>query len=73
MYRGRAVPRLRGRSVFGDYCSGRVWSVAYASGRLSGKRLEPVRVRSLASFGEDAAGELYTVSLEGDVFRFSPR
>jgi YVTN family beta-propeller protein len=73
VYRGRAVPRLRGRYVFGDYCSGRIWSAAYRSGRLSGKRLEPVRVRSLASFGQDAAGELYAVSLGGRVFRFSRR
>jgi glucose/arabinose dehydrogenase len=73
VYRGRAVPRLRGRYVFGDYCSGRVWSAVYRSGRLSRKRLEPVRVRALASFGEDTAGELYAVSLNGRVFRFSSR
>ena len=27
VYRGRDVPALRGRYVFGDYCSGRLWSL----------------------------------------------
>ena len=70
VYRG-SVPRLRGRYVFGDYCSGRIWSVVLRSGRATGKRLEPVKVPSLASFAEDARGELYAVSLLGRVFRFS--
>jgi hypothetical protein len=33
----------------------------------------PFDVPRLSSFGEDAAGELYLVSLEGDVFRLDPR
>ena len=73
VYRGRAVPRLRGRYVFGDYCSGRIWSAAYVDGRLSGRRVEPVKVRSLVSFGEDPAGELYAVSIRGKVLRFARR
>ena len=70
VYRGRAVPRLTGRYLFRDYCSGRIWSAAYAEGRLSGRRLEPFKVPGLASFGEDATGELYAVSLKGRVLRF---
>ena len=41
VYRGR-VARLRNRYVFGDYCTGRIWSVRIADGRASGLRLEPV-------------------------------
>jgi hypothetical protein len=70
VYRGRAVPRLRGRYVFGDYCTGRIWSLRLAAGRAADLRLEPVRVKALASFGLDAAGELYAVSLTGAVYRF---
>jgi glucose/arabinose dehydrogenase len=72
VYRGR-VPRLRGRYVFGDYCSGRIWSVRLANGRASGKRLEPVKVRELVSFGEDLSGELYAVSISGSLYRFARR
>jgi hypothetical protein len=72
VYRG-PVRRLRGRYVFGDYCSGRIWSVVLRNGRATGRRLEPVRVPSLASFAEDARGELYAVSLLGRVYRFARR
>ena len=72
VYRGR-VARLRNRYVFGDYCSGRIWSVRIADGRASGMRLEPVKLRELVSFGEDLAGELYAVSIRGGVYRFARR
>ena len=72
VYRGR-VARLRGRYVFGDYCSGRIWSVRIANGRASGLRLEPVKLPQLNSFGEDGAGELYAVSLGGGLYRFARR
>jgi hypothetical protein len=57
--------------VFGDYCSGRIWSVRLAGGVSSGRRLEPVKLAGLTSFGEDLAGELYAVSSRG-VYRFAP-
>jgi glucose/arabinose dehydrogenase len=71
VYRGRNVPRLRGRYVFGDYCSGRVWSLVVRGGRASRPRLEPVRAPFLTSFAEDAAGELYVLTLRGRVLRFA--
>jgi glucose/arabinose dehydrogenase len=68
VYRGRAVERLRGRYVFGDYCSGRVWSLPARGGRA---RLEPIRAPQLVSFAEDAAGELYALRLGGRVLRIA--
>jgi glucose/arabinose dehydrogenase len=73
VYRG-TVRALRGRYVFGDYCSGRIWSIRIAPGGASGLRLESVRVPRLVSFGEDARGELYAVSIDrGRVYRFIRR
>ena len=73
VYRG-ALPALRGRYVFGDYCSGRIWSIRISPGRATGLRLEPVRVPGLASFGEDGRAELYAVSIDrGRVYRFARR
>jgi len=69
VYRGRAVPAARGRYFYGDYCSGTIWSLRAAGGKLRGVRREPFRVPMLSSFGEDAAGELYAVSLEGRIYR----
>ena len=71
VYRGRAVPAARGRYFYGDYCSGNVWSLKQRSGKAVGLRREPFRVASLSSFGEDAAGELYLVSLDGAIYRLA--
>jgi glucose/arabinose dehydrogenase len=60
VYRGRAIPSARGRYFYGDTCSGRVWSVR-ARVASPTPRLEPFTAAQLASFGEDAAGELYLV------------
>ena len=74
VYRGKAIPSLRGRYVYGDYCSGLVWSLPATAAPGSGAkpRLEPLKVPQLASFGVDAAGELLTVSLGGTVSRIVP-
>jgi glucose/arabinose dehydrogenase len=69
VYRGKAVPRLAGRYVFGDYCSGTIWSIPARGGAL---RREPVRVAQLTSFGESLSGAtLYAVSGAGTVYRFT--
>jgi glucose/arabinose dehydrogenase len=70
VYRGRAVPAARGRYFYGDFCSGSVWSLTLSSGKARVRR-EPFEVESLASFGEDVAGELYLVSLDGAVYRLA--
>jgi glucose/arabinose dehydrogenase len=69
VYRGKARASERGRYIFGDYCSGTVWSFRISSGEARDVRTEPFRVGSLTSFGEDAAGELYAVSGDGTIYR----
>jgi glucose/arabinose dehydrogenase len=69
VYRGEQVERARGRYFFGDFCSGIVWSLL-ASDPAGAKRLR-FEVPSLSSFGEDLAGELYLVSLEGTIYRLA--
>jgi glucose/arabinose dehydrogenase len=68
VYRGPKIPRISGRYVFGDYCSGNIWSMPAAGGPI---RLESVRLPGVSSFGEGLKGELYAVSHEGAIFRFS--
>ncbi len=69
VYRGKAAPAARGRYFYGDYCTGRVWSLRVVGGKLRGVRREALNVPSLSSFGEDSAGELYAVSLDGKVYK----
>jgi glucose/arabinose dehydrogenase len=71
VYRGRALRAQRGRYFYGDYCSGVVWSVTRQNGRVTSPRREPFRVSNLSSFGENARGELYLVSLNGTIFRLA--
>ncbi len=70
VYRGRAVPAAVGRYYFGDLCSGTVWSLRVEDGRATDVRTESAHIEQLSSFGEDAHGELYAVSLgSGRLYR----
>jgi hypothetical protein len=73
VYRGRAVPAARGLYFYADSCSGRVWTLRIRNGRATQVRPAPFSVASSGfgpvSFGEDAAGELYVVSLDGTIYR----
>ena len=71
VYRGKAVPAARGRYFYGDYCTGEIWSLRAVHGKPKSNRKESIRVNSLSSFGQDAAGELYAVSLNGQVYKLT--
>ncbi len=70
VYRGSAVPALEGRYVYGDFCSGRIWSLDAGGGKPHLIDVPPVK--ELSSFGEDAKNELCVTSLDGRVLRFAP-
>jgi hypothetical protein len=67
------LPSLAGRYVYGDYCVGRLRSFKIAAGKAIGDRGLGLTVPSLSSFGEDARGRVYATSLNGPVYRLSPR
>ncbi len=74
IYGGSAIPGLRGRYVYGDFCSGRLWSVEPDGAGVGPLRLETANVPQLSSFGADAKGELYAASLGGTVYKLrAPR
>jgi glucose/arabinose dehydrogenase len=64
VYRGKAVPAAVGRYFYGDYCTGAIWSFKLSGGKARGLRREPFELKGLSSFGEDADGELYLMSVE---------
>jgi glucose/arabinose dehydrogenase len=71
VYRGAALRREAwGRYFYGDYCSGRIWSLARWRGEAN-RRGHPFRVPGLTSFAEDSAGELYLLAADGTVFRLA--
>jgi glucose/arabinose dehydrogenase len=76
VYLGARIPTLRGRYVFGDFTSGRLWAITLPEDRT--KRVDaavslgrfPVFV---SSFGRDHAGELYITSFaDGRILRIDP-
>ncbi|HEY0623070.1 PQQ-dependent sugar dehydrogenase [Sphingomonas sp.] len=84
VYRG-PVASLAGSYVFGDFISGNLWSVPAASlvagstlASASYERRNPDfapdtgTIDQLASFGEDAAGNLFIVDLDGEIFMVTP-
>ena len=71
-YRGKAIPDLVGAYVFADFCTGAIEAIEVRDGRVTDHRsLGPV-VPSLSSFGEDADGELYAMSLDGGLYLLAP-
>jgi glucose/arabinose dehydrogenase len=72
VYRGTAIPALRGFYVFADYASGRVWAMKGPGGARRVLSGADGRVSQISSFGQDAGGELYIVSLAGSVYKIAP-
>ncbi|MDA1103989.1 MAG: PQQ-dependent sugar dehydrogenase, partial [Gemmatimonadetes bacterium] len=72
VYRGQAIPSLRGRYLFADFCSPWIRSLDTASGSLTDlfdHTPDFGPVSRIVSFGEDHRGELYVISLDGVVYR----
>jgi glucose/arabinose dehydrogenase len=68
VYRGSAIPALRGAYLFADL-TGPVWAVG-ADG-VTRLALDPVN--TMIGWGEDRDGELYLFSIYDGVFRLVPR
>ena len=68
VYRGSRIPALRGTYVFADYCQGEVLGLVPSGSGLKSVPLGPT-LDAVASFGEDADGELYVLSLNSGVHR----
>jgi glucose/arabinose dehydrogenase len=73
VYRGSALPALRGLYFYSDYCSGWIRSARLTRSGVSEHRAWRLgSVPSVSSFGLDARGELYVLSHSGDVYRLAP-
>jgi len=79
VYRGCALPNFLGTYFYADYCTGTVRSFRYVGGTVTEQQdltatLTPPQgpIGPITSFGEDAAGELYIVSLDGSIYKIVP-
>ena len=70
VYRGSAIPAVRGHYFYSDFCSGFLRSFVYANGGATDAReWELGSLGRVLSFGEDGVGELYVLSQNGNVYR----
>jgi glucose/arabinose dehydrogenase len=67
VYRGHAIPELRGAYLFGDL-GGPIWAIG-ASGVT---RLQVDRINGLVGWGEDPNGEVYLLGIYDGVYRLVP-
>jgi Glucose / Sorbosone dehydrogenase len=69
--RDPSLPSLNGRYLYGDFCTGEVRSAQLATPNATGDATTGISLPtiSLSSFGEDASGHVYVVSLAGTVYR----
>jgi glucose/arabinose dehydrogenase len=74
VYRGAAIPALRGTYFYADYCSGFVRSFRLANGMVTESADWPLLDpnENITSFGQDAAGELYIVTQQNGLYRIVP-
>jgi glucose/arabinose dehydrogenase len=71
VYRGRAIPALRGAYVYSDFCDGTIRALFTGPDGIESSSLG-VDGGAVVSFGEDPDGELYVVALGGAVSRIVP-
>jgi glucose/arabinose dehydrogenase len=69
VYRGSLMPELRGVYIFGDFGSGRIWTLTGTPPGAWTRALLLDSGLNISSFGQDASGELYVVDYNGAVYR----
>jgi glucose/arabinose dehydrogenase len=69
VYRGNAYPLLRGQYVYGDFCSGRIWTISAGASPLVRPTLRLDTSLAISSFALSGGNELYVLSLDGGIYR----
>jgi glucose/arabinose dehydrogenase len=72
VYRGHAIPALQGAYVYGDYCAAGVRALVVHGDQVTDRAVLSDEPEQVVSFGTDADGELYVVSLGGTIYRIDP-
>ncbi|MFC1463625.1 MAG: PQQ-dependent sugar dehydrogenase [Candidatus Brachytrichaceae bacterium NZ_4S206] len=69
VYRGSALPALVGTYIYGDFCSGLIWTLRPNSNGEWQNNLLFRTPYNISSFGEDEAGDLYVLDRNGAVYK----
>lgn len=73
VYRGQKTPELAGHYLYADYVTGRVWGLKYDAAKKQAVVNRPIfgNISPVMSFGEDEAGEVYFLTVQGRIYRFA--
>ena len=78
VYRGKSVPELVGKYIYGDYVSGLLWALEhdgtktvanYSLGGVKDDEGKEVKL-PIMTFGEDESGEVYFATRFGQLYQF---
>ena len=73
VYRGKEIDELRGHYIFGDYCTGKIWSFKVVDGKINEYKEWMLKIKDkeiyLSSFGQDGNGELYLIDHRGGIYK----
>ncbi|HSE68952.1 MAG TPA: hypothetical protein VLB12_18300, partial [Gemmatimonadales bacterium] len=71
VYRGTALPDIVGTYFYSDYCTGFLRSFKWQGGMITEQQSWPGAEPpgNVTSFGEDPAGELYILTIEGGIYK----
>jgi len=73
VYRGNAIPELQGKYVYGDYVSGRIWTLEGNQASNAENNLLMDTSLSIAAFGVDANQELYVCAFNDKIYKFEKK
>lgn len=75
VYRGKAVPELVGKYVYGDYVTGLLWALEHDGQKTVANYsiTAPGDKLPIMSFGDDQAGEVYFTTTFGQLYKFESK
>ena len=77
VYRGQKIKSMQGQYIFGDYCSGNIWTLKVVNGKALNfkNRTEEINIGGgefttyISSFGQDSDGEIYIIDYNGGIYK----
>jgi len=71
VYRGKLLPDLYGKYIYGDFVEGKIWALTYDGINPTINQLLVDSNLMITTFGIDENNELFIVNFSGDIYRLS--
>lgn len=69
VYRGNEFPELRGKYIYGDFGTKKIWALQYDGSSNPVNTLIATSPQAISSFGIDDFNEIYIVGYDGKIFK----